>query len=148
AVSDLYREGALYREERIVLPSKPVEDESGLEQTSQAVTGLLSMVPKDAGFYRAGKTDAKSALAVIEQKIIAPHFGAAPVEKLAPQVQLGGGQTGSAGDLETRIDVEPASRTMSSNGREALLKQFEIANPQAMLVVQSTRKNGDGVLLN
>jgi hypothetical protein len=147
AVSDLYREGAAYREERSILPAKSSDEDTSLAQSAQVVTGLLGMVPKDYGFYRAGKTDAKSSLAVVEQKIIAPHFGAAPGEKLAPQVQLGGGQTGSSSDLETRIDVEPASRTVGGNAREGLQNQFNSANVQAMLVVQSTRKNTDGVLL-
>lgn len=147
AVSDLYREGATYREERVILPAKSSEDENALTQSTQAVTGLLSMVPKEYGFYRAGKADTKSSLAVVEQKILAPHFGAAPVEKLAPQVQLGSGQTGASSDLETRIDVEPVSRTVGGNAREGLQKQFDGAHVQGMLVVQSTRKNSDGVLL-
>jgi hypothetical protein len=147
AVSDLYREGAAYREERVILPAKPVDDENAVAPSAQAVTALQAMVPKEYGFYRAAKADAKGSLAVVEQKIIAPHFGAAPVEKLAPQVQLGSGQTGASSDLETRIDVEPASRTVAGNAREGLQKQFETAGVQAMLVVQSTRRNSDGVLL-
>jgi hypothetical protein len=147
AVSDLYREGANYREERVILPARTGEEENSFATTAQAVTGLLGMVPKDYGFYRAGKTDAKTSLEVVEQKILAPHFGAAPVQKLAPQVQLGGGQPGSKSDLETRIDVEPVSRTVGGDAREGLQNQFHSAGPQAMLVVQSTRKNSDGVLL-
>ncbi len=147
AVSDLYREGTNYREERVILPGKVRDEDNSLGASAQTVTGLLNMVPRDYGFYRAAQTDAKSSLAVVEQKIIAPHFGAAPVEKLAPQVQLGGGQTGSNSDMETRIDVEPASRTVTENARVGLQKQFDAAGPQTMLVVQSTRKNSDGVLL-
>ena len=145
AISDLYREGANYREERVILTKKQA-DEAALNQSAQAVTGLLSAIPKDYGFYQAGPADAKSSLAVLEQKILTPRFGVARTEQLAPQVQVTGGQTGSATDLETRIDVEPASRT-GLNAAEGLQLQLEKAGPQAIMVVQASSKNADGVLL-
>src|ERR1043166_7489862 len=145
AISDLYREGATYREERVILPKKQAE-EAALAQSAQAVTGLLGAIPKDYGFYQAGATDAKSSLAVLEQKILSPRFGEARTEQLAPQVQLTGGQTGAGTDLETRIDVEPASHP-SLDAAEGLRLQLEKAGPQAMMVVQASSKNGDGVLL-
>jgi hypothetical protein len=145
AISDLYREGATYREERVVLPKKQ-GDEASLAQSAQAVTALLGALPKDYGFYQAGPTEAKSSLAILEQKILTPRSGAARTEQQAPQVQLTGGQTGAATDLETRIDVEPASRT-SLDPAEGLRLQLEKAGPQAMMVVQASSKNGDGVLL-
>ncbi|HWX53007.1 MAG TPA: hypothetical protein VN176_00305 [Verrucomicrobiae bacterium] len=148
AVSDLYREGAVYREERVLLPAKKVEDDAVLTQSAQAVTGLLPLVPKDYGFYQASSTDAKSSLAVVEGKILAPHFGAAPVEKLAPQVQLTSGETGSGSDLETRIDVEQTPRVANESAMTGLQKQFDLADPQALLVLQGARKNKDGVLLS
>jgi len=110
------------------------------------VTGLLSGVPKDHGFYQAGPTDAKSSLAALQQKILSPRFGAARTEQLAPQVQLTGGQTGAGTDLETRIDVEPASHP-SADPAEGLRLQLEKSGPQAMMVVQASSKNADGVLL-
>jgi hypothetical protein len=145
AISDLYREGATYREERVILPKKQA-GEAALAQSAQAVTALLSTVPKDYGFYQTGPTDAKSSLAVLEQKILSPRFGAARTEQLAPQVQLTGGQTGAGTDLETRIDVEPASHP-SMDPAEGLRLQLEKAGPQAMMVVQASSKNADGVLL-
>jgi hypothetical protein len=145
AISDLYREGATYREERVILPKKQA-DEAALAQSAQAVTALLDIVPKDYGFYQAGPTDAKSSLAVLEQKILSPRFGAARTEQLAPQVQLTGGQTGAGTDLETRIDVEPASHT-GMDPAEGLRLQMEKAGPQAMMVVQASSKNADGVFL-
>lgn len=148
AVCDLFRQGAVYREERVILPKKAVDDESALQQNEQAVSSLLTLVPRDAGFYRAATTSAKESLAALEQKILAPHFGAAADEKLAPQVELTSGQSGSNSDLETRIDVEPASPALKENVMQALEKQFAAANPRAMLVVHSARKNSDGVLLN
>jgi hypothetical protein len=145
AISDLYREGATYREERVILPKKQA-DEAALAQSAQAVTALLGAVPRDYGFYQAGPTDAKSSLAVLEQEILSPRFGAVRAEQLAPQVQLTGGQTGAGTDLETRIDVEPAAHT-GLNPAEGLRLQMEKAAPQAMMVVEASSKNADGVLL-
>ena len=145
AISDLYREGATYREERVILPKKQA-DEAVLAQETQAVTALLGAVPRDYGFYQAGPTDAKSSLAALQQKILSPRFGAARTEQQAPQVQLTGGQTGAVTDLETRIDVEPALPA-SANPAEGLRLQLERAGPQAMMVVQASSKNGDGVFL-
>lgn len=147
AITDLYREGAVYREERVILPKKQA-DEGALAQSAQAVTNLLNAVPEEYGFYQAGATDAKASLSALEQKILSPRFGVARTERLAPQVQLTGGQTGAGTDLETRIDMEPASRTTGLNAAEYLRLQLEKASPQALLVVQSTRKNGDGILMS
>src|SRR4029077_17695774 len=44
AISDLYREGPVYREERVVIHKKP-GDEAGLAQSAQTVSSLLSSVP-------------------------------------------------------------------------------------------------------
>jgi hypothetical protein len=147
AVCDLFREGAVYREERVIVPKKAVDDESALLQSEQAVANLLTLVPNDAGFYRAAPTSAKASLTALEEKLLAPHFGMAADEKLAPQVELTEGQTGAGSDLETRIDAEPVSSS-KENAAQALEKQLTAATPQAMLVVHSTRRNQDGVLLN
>jgi hypothetical protein len=146
-VCDLFREGSVYREERVLLPKASLDNDTAVAQSAQAVSNLLTLVPREYGFYQAGATDAKSSLSVVEQKIIAPHFGIAAADKQAPRVQLTGGESGSSSDLETRIDLEPASRISSQNVLAGLEKQFEAANPQAMLVVQATHKNHDGVLL-
>lgn len=148
AVSDLYREGAVYREERVLLPKKQSDDDAAMTQSAQAVTALLPLVPKDFGFYQIRSTDAKASLAVLQEKILSPHFGAAATEKLAPQVQLTGGETGSGSDLETRIDVEQTPRVTNESATAGLQKQLESANPQALLVIQGARKNKDGVLLS
>jgi hypothetical protein len=147
AISDLYREGLTYREERVILPKKQ-PDEVALAQSTQALTDLLSFLPKDYGFYQVGPADPKTSLAVLEQKILAPRLGAAHAEPLAPQVHLTGGQTGTASDLETRIDVEPASRVTSLNASEGLQLQLEKSGAQALLVVQASRKNADEVLMS
>ncbi|HZD96167.1 MAG TPA: hypothetical protein VE133_18040, partial [Candidatus Sulfotelmatobacter sp.] len=147
AVSDLYREGRTYREERVIIPAEQA-DEGTLAQSGQTVAGLLSSVPQDFGFYRAGVADARQSLAVLQQKILSPQFAAAETRNLSPQVALTGGQAGSASDLETRIDVEPVSGSARPKPAEALLQELNNARVQAMLVVQMARKNTDGVLFN
>jgi hypothetical protein len=147
AVCDLYREGATYREERVILPKRAMEDDAALAQQNQAITGLLAAVPQRYGFYRAAPTNVKDSLSMVEQKILAPQFTAASAEKIAPVVQLSGGQTGSASDLEIRIDAEPAPDTASKDPRQSLQKQFERAGPIAALVVHASRRNSDGTLV-
>lgn len=147
AISDLYREGPVYREERVVIP-KTAADESALAQSTQAVSGLLSSVPRDFGFYRAGTADARQSLTVLQQKVLASQSRGVATEKMAPQIQLTNGQTGASSDLETRIDAEPATHPAGVDPSEALLRELQKARPQALLLVQMTRKNSDGVLLS
>ncbi|HWF02913.1 MAG TPA: hypothetical protein VHA06_04455 [Candidatus Angelobacter sp.] len=147
AVSDLYREGLVYREERVILPKKQ-SDEAYLAQSTEAIANLMNAIPKDYGFYQVGPTNAKVSLGVLEQKILSAKFGGARTDQLAPKIQLTGGQMGGSTDLETRIDVEPESRATTANAAEGLQMQIEKASPQALLLVQTTRKNSDGVLMN
>jgi hypothetical protein len=147
AVSDLYREGAVYREERVVLPRKAAESDEPFQQTQQAVSNLLAMAPKDSGFYRAGPITEQESLAALEQEILDPHFGTPAMENLAPQVQITSGEAGSSADLETRIDMPPSSHAVNQNSIQALQNQFAAAHPQAMLAVHTARRNNDGVLL-
>ncbi|HET9837690.1 MAG TPA: hypothetical protein VFR84_05590 [Candidatus Angelobacter sp.] len=146
AISDLYREGQVYREERIIFPEEPA-DESALAQSSQAVSSLLSVVPMNSGFYQVSMADARASVAALRQKILAPGASSFVDRKLAPQVQLTSGTAGSAADLETRIDVEPALRGAADDPGKALLEALGKATPKAMMVVQATAKTNDGVLL-
>ncbi len=145
AISDLYREGRLYREERIIFAAEQA-DESALAQSAQAVSSLLAVLPKDAGFYQVSAAGAQASLAAMRQKILAPGLSSTADRTLAPQVQLTGGTAGSASDLETRIDVAPASRAAGDPG-QALSEALGKSTPLAMMVVQSTAKTNDGVLL-
>lgn len=147
AISDLYREGTIYREERVIIPKKQA-DETVLAQSAQTVSSLLPSVPAEYGFYQAGATDAPRSLAVLQQKILSPHISAAAAETQAPQVQLTGGETGAATDLETRIDIAPALHTNGAKPEDILLHELERTRPQALLTIQGTRKNSDGVLLS
>jgi len=155
---DLYRGAEQYREERVLLRGQDQEAEAeGGEELPQgavtaegakAVADLVKLVPDGAGVYRAmANPTPKEALRLVLTKVLTPHIGPAPVEKLAPQVTLTSGQTGSASDLETRIDQEPISRYTSERATDQLESALQQAGLQAVLQVGSTERAPDGVFI-
>ena len=104
AMVDLYREPSQMREERVLLP-KSVEDAGA----SQAELGeLAALAPARAAVYRAVATgDAAVAEAALEEKLLRRGPTAYVDTRVAPSVDLTGQETGSASDLETRIDAAP-----------------------------------------
>src|SRR5262249_34998792 len=81
-------------------------------------------------------------------RILATRAGVPETLRLAPHVQLTSGATGGVFDLETRIDMEPVSNAPGTKPEERLRQELEKAGPQAALVVHTSRKNRDGVLLS
>jgi hypothetical protein len=81
-----------------------------------------------------------------QTKLLTPHLGPAPVSKIAPDVQLGSGETGSGSDLETRIDQaevqQPTIQTVSA--LKQLLDKTQIT---ASLQVQSSDRDKAGVFV-
>jgi len=55
AVSDLYREGPVYREERVILPKKQPAEEGALAQSAQAVSNFAVSVPRNTVSIRPGQ---------------------------------------------------------------------------------------------
>jgi hypothetical protein len=144
AVSDLYRSGQEYREERILL--RKTASSPSLEGP-QAVAELARLVPDDSGVY-AVKADpsADSCFDLLETKLLAPHFAVAPPSQVAPAAPLPGENAGAASDLETRIDQAAARRTTSGAGDA--LKALLLKNTvRATLQMQSTKKDQDGVFV-
>jgi hypothetical protein len=143
AISDLYRSGSVYREERVLLrksaspsPAKPDPATAAKPEDSnksvpavrptptpegmQAVADLLRLVPDDAGVYRASANpaavpDDDEVLALLQEKILSPQPTPAFAQNLAPGVNLTGGEVGASADLETRIDQPPPDRPASPN---------------------------------
>jgi len=69
-------------------------------------------------------------LGLLQQKVLSPQAGAHVPSTIAPAVALSEGQTGSEGDLETRIDVPPladASRTFEPAALKKLLAEANLA---------------------
>jgi hypothetical protein len=151
AVTDLHREAAEYREERVLIRNTETTNlwTAASPESSKNVAEIAKLVPDDAGFYRA--TAAPKPEVVLETllvKILAPHLGAAPADKLAPRVSLGNGQTGSESDLETRIDQPPSARTATENSTAALDNLLKSNKATSMLVVHSTDRTADGTFVN
>ena len=154
AICDLYRSANEYREERVLLLPAAAEGKREKEigatasASAQAVAEVVRLVPEDVGMYQAlADPSAEHALSLLQKKILAPRLGLAPIEKVAPKVQLTSGEVGGASDLETRIDEAPVARIGSTSGAEPLQQILEKANLQAALHLQSTQRSPDGVFV-
>jgi len=148
AISNLIRSGNEYREERVLLRKSPATAGATDGTGPAAVADILRFVPAQAGVYEAKASPTPTdCLALLETKLLAPHLGPAPAEKLAPQVQLSSGETGASSDLETRID-QPMVKASVALDSAAALKDLLAKNPaSALLQVQSTELDKDGVFV-
>lgn len=148
AISDLTRSGKEYREERILFRREAAAREQ--DKGSAAVAEILRLVPANTGVYEAkADPDAKESVELLTIKILAPHLGPAAVEKLAPQVQLGNGETGSGSDMETRIDQAPAEvqRSRGTDNSAVLQSLFAKNHVLAQLKVQGTDRDSGAVFV-
>ena len=147
AVSDLFRTGKQYREERVLIRKKEPAPGTAPENAA-AVADLINLVPDDAGVYVASAGPmADACFALLETKLLAPHLGPAPASQLAPQVQLTSGEQGSASDLETRIDQAPPENTSGSQSESMLKTLVGKTSILASLHVQSTQRDPGGVFV-
>jgi len=148
AISDLTLSGKEFREERVLLPKTAANGDTSVGAGPLGVADIVRLVPAQAGLYEAKANPAPlDCLALLETKILAPHLGPGVAEKLAPQVELTNGETGSSTDLETRIDQQPVKAAVAENS-EASLKDLLVKNPvSAMLQVESTEQDNDGVFV-
>jgi hypothetical protein len=146
AISDLFISGKEFREERVLLRASAASASPG--DGPQAVADVVNLVSDDAALYEAqADPSPDSCFDLLVTKILAPHLGPSPATKLAPQVQLKSGETEMGSDLETRIDQAPSPSVVSAGG-ESPLKELLKGNPaRAVLWVQSTNQNQDGVFV-
>ena len=146
AISDLTRSDKEYHEERTLLRKDAAHDRSE-GKGATAVAEILRLVPANTGIYEAkADPDAKDSIELLTAKILAPHLGPAAPEKLAPQEQLGG-ETGSASDLETRIDQLPAQNSVAGDSSAPLQAVFAKNHVLAQLRLQSTDRDSAGVFV-
>jgi hypothetical protein len=147
AVSDLFRSGKEYREERVLIRKK--EPERPPSSASLAAAADLSrLVPDDAGLYAvAANPETDSCVALLETKILAPHLGLAPAAQTAPQVQLTSGEQGASSDLETRIDQAPAAARVTTSSASSLKELLNKTPVLASLQLQSTQRDSAGVFV-
>jgi hypothetical protein len=148
AVSDLFRSGGQYREERVLLKKSATAADATTSDGAAAVADLLRLVPADTGMYEVRTVpSAVDCFNVLETKILAPHRGPAVAQQTAPDVQLSPGETGSSSDLETRIDQAPLKTSASSDASTPLKDLFQKAQVRAILQVQATERDKDGVFV-
>jgi len=157
SVSNLYRSGKDYREERVLLrdpeAKTPADTPHGpiTPEGERAVADLLGNLPADYGVYRVlANPKPEYCSSTIAAKILSPHIDSAPDEKVAPTVAVTSEGPGNVSELETRIDValSDSDATTESNVPEALVRVVRKSGPLAMLSLQSTRKDSNGTLLN
>jgi hypothetical protein len=148
AVSDLFRSGGNYREERVLLKKSAAAGNRSADDAAAAVADLARLVPADTGTYEVRPVpSAADCLDVLEAKILAPHRGPAIAQRSAPNVQLSSGETGSSSDLETRIDQDPLKTSASSDAATPLKELFQKSQVRAVLQVQATERDKDGVFV-
>ncbi|HVS74728.1 MAG TPA: hypothetical protein VHE23_04820 [Candidatus Acidoferrales bacterium] len=149
AVTDLYRSGNEYREERVLLKkAAPGAEASPSVDGAASVADLVRLVPAETGIYEVrANPSADLSLALLQTKILAPHLGPAPAQKLAPQVQLASGQTGDSSDLETRIDLAPVRGSGASDAAVPLKNLLQTNRLRAILQVQVTEQDKEGVFV-
>jgi hypothetical protein len=148
AVSDLFRSGKEYREERVLLKKAPGAGTTAENDGAAGVAELARLVPAQAGVYevKANPPPAES-FTLLETKILAPHLGPAAAEKLAPQVALTNGETGSGSDLETRIDQPTVPQSVASDSGASLKELLQKNHTRALLQVQATERDKGGVFV-
>jgi hypothetical protein len=147
-VSDLFRSGRENREERVLL--KKSSPASGTLESDGAtgVADLLRFVPVQAGVYEAKANPSPGeCFGLLETKILAPHLGPAVEGKVAPQVALTSGETGTGSDLETRIDQAPIQQSVTGDVSTPLKQLFQKNRVRALLEVQSTERDKEGVFV-
>src|SRR5882672_777326 len=146
AVSDLYRSGKEYREERVLL--KKTSDAASTKEPGEEVSDLVRLVPAGVGIYEAQRCPSiDPCLDALETKILAPHSGPIPPLQIAPEAQLTSGETGSNSDLETRIDQAPAQPKSDDDGTVALKNLLQKSQVKAVLHLQSTELDPAGVFV-
>ena len=148
ARSDLFRSGGEYREERVLLKKPASGGGTPAAADGAAVADLVRLVPSQGGVYEVqASPTADASYRLIETKILSPHAGPAAAGRTAPQLHLTSGETGNNSDMETRIDQAPLQK-MSSNDAAATLKDLlGKASVRAVLQVQSTGRDIDGVFV-
>jgi hypothetical protein len=147
AISDLFRSGQQYREERVLLARS--EPAAPPPAALQAAADLVRLIPENAAIYESkASPSSATCFELLETKLLAPHPGRRqPSSETAPQVQLTSGETGSSADLETRIDQAPSEHMDSPESRSALEELLGNSRILASLEVQSTERDRAGVFV-
>jgi hypothetical protein len=133
AVSDLYLEPTRFREERVLLPNS-IEPPS----STPDIAALAALAPPSTGVFRALATqDPSVAITSIQEKLLGAYTPESESTRYAPDPNLETPQSGSASDLETRIDT-PAPVSASAS-YEALTQTLQTTGLDAVLTLSTAQ---------
>jgi hypothetical protein len=141
AISDLYRTGNEFREERVLLP-KSVETSIA----AQADLGqLTALIPAHTGYYRAqAAPSADDVIATLDSRLISRKISGYRNLSVTPAAEGAATVLGSEADLETRIDAPPAAALPRGAEFAELRNLLENQQPQSMLAMDSSAmQSGD-----
>lgn len=144
AISDLYREHGQFDEERVLLPKSA--------DSGAAVQGDLrqirQLVPEGAGYYRAeSMPEVDRVLEAIDTRLLSRKVHDYNDRTLAPAEGAISTQAGTEDDLESRIDEPPAMAMPKGAELASLRSLLEAEQPDAMLVVDKSVAQADGVFV-
>lgn len=149
AVADLYLATDQFREERVLLPKSPPQEDTltVADAARPRLESLTTLLPEHAGVYRANAAPSMdAALTSLNEKLIERGMGAYHDASMAPEADVSVHPAGSAADLETRIDwSDAASLARRPKGSElwGLRRVLEDSGLDAMMTVSRT---GDAAL--
>jgi hypothetical protein len=147
SVSDLFRLGQQYREERVLI-RKHESKQAPSPEGEAAAAELVRLVPAEASVYLAeANPTSNTSFGLLGSKLLAPRFGPAPRSQVAPQVQLTSGEQGGGSDLETRIDLPPGDGSVAAQTSSSLKDLLDKTSLLASLRVQSTALQQTGVFV-
>lgn len=148
SISDLFRSSNTYREERTLLLKNAQDGVADAVDDGAQVADLMRLVPPEIGFYRTvAAPPVEDSLALLEQKVLTPRLGPAPVSKLAPIVASGEQTAGSESSLDVRIDTPPTTDTAGNNSDDELKEILKTANIRAALQLHRSEATNDGVFV-
>ncbi len=147
AVSDLFRSGDAYREERVLIRKKEM-DRPPSTDGAEAVADLSRLIPPSVGFFETSANPSPdSNVALLTAKLLMPRPNSTVASKSAPQVQLTSGEQGTSSDFETRIDGKKSAPPANSEVNAELRNLFDKTPVLASLQLQSTEKDAAAVFV-
>jgi hypothetical protein len=140
AASDLYIEPGRFREERVLLPKSPQIETAAID-----LAPLTSLAPPSTGVYRTVAThDPLVAMTAMQEKLLGSYTAPSPDSAYAPNTSLETTQTGSASDLDTRIDaLPPVSPSASTSGLVQLIKASGVDAVMTLSSAQTPLERSD-----
>ncbi|MBI1355625.1 MAG: hypothetical protein GC160_14905 [Acidobacteria bacterium] len=130
-VADLERSADGIRERRVLLRQQAGD----APPETQPAGRLLRLASPEAGFARAwARPDVAETVQLLRDKLLAPNRDPYARYSGAPSIPGGDSQTGSEGDLETRIDQPPPPVERAEFGEQVLRELLTPRNLQGALL--------------